>query len=136
MASVLSLHLTPAFLIWNTTVAHRADTARHVRKLAYFVARFGATVASLALAKRPLSIWWAMYQIKALVPYFMPLLFWFADLVPPLSGVQLWKTDPSLTDALEQSLEFLAVVDFMSVMWPSERTSILLDITLGSYILA
>jgi hypothetical protein len=68
MASVLSLNLALTFLIRNGIVAHRADMARHVRKLAYFVARFGATVASLALAKRPLSIWWAMYQIKALVP--------------------------------------------------------------------
>jgi len=132
MASVLSLNLALDFLIWNTTVAHRGDMARHLRKLSYFVARFGATVASLALAKRPLSIWWAMYQIKALVPCFMPLLLWFADLVPPLSGVQLWKIDPSLTDALEQSLEFLAVADFMSAMWPSERMSIPLIITLVS----
>jgi hypothetical protein len=37
----------------------------YIRKLAYAVARFGAKIASLALAKRPLSIWWAMYQIKA-----------------------------------------------------------------------
>lgn len=37
-------------------------------------------------------------------------------------GIEIWKNDNSLTAALEQSLEFLVAVDFMSVliMWPSE----------------
>lgn len=49
----------------HSIVTHRANISSHVRKIVYFLTRFGATVAALALAQRPLSIWWAMYQIKA-----------------------------------------------------------------------
>jgi hypothetical protein len=50
-------------------VEHRDCLATHVRKLVYLVDRFGATATSLALAKRPLSSWWAIYQIQAYVKY-------------------------------------------------------------------
>ncbi|KAG8811271.1 hypothetical protein FRC18_003586 [Serendipita sp. 400] len=79
---------------------HRAGLVEHIRKLAHFVTRFGATAASLALAKRPLSVWWVCAQIKA--------------------GTVAWKADPTITRALLQSLDFLAMGDFLTAMWPSD----------------
>ncbi|CAG8648846.1 3166_t:CDS:2 [Acaulospora colombiana] len=80
-------------LHFDRDMAHREELATHVRKTLFFVTRFGAPAASLAFAKRPLSVW----------------------------GIMVWKSDPSMTVALEQSLEFLAMVDFMTEMWQSER---------------
>ncbi|PVF96723.1 hypothetical protein CPB86DRAFT_786652 [Serendipita vermifera] len=81
-------------------LAHRQGLVTHVRNALSFVTKFGAPFASLIFAKRPLTIWYAMYQMKA--------------------GTMVWKADPSMASALEQSLEFLALVDSMTVLWQSE----------------
>ncbi|CCA70549.1 hypothetical protein PIIN_04486 [Serendipita indica DSM 11827] len=79
---------------------HRAGLAAHARKVVYFVSRFGASRAAIALAKRPLSVWWVCSQIKA--------------------GTAVWKADNTFTQALEQSLDFLAIGDFLTCMWQSK----------------
>jgi hypothetical protein len=35
--------------------------------MVYFVNRFGGSAAALAMAKRPLSMWWALYQLRTYV---------------------------------------------------------------------
>lgn len=80
-------------------LAHRTRIIRHVRMMGYFVAKFGAAVAALTVSKRPLSVWWAMYQIR--------------------SGILLWRANRNLNIALEQSVDLLGIADFMTAMWPS-----------------
>ncbi|KAG8778991.1 hypothetical protein FRC16_003546 [Serendipita sp. 398] len=101
------------------TVDHRAGLVEHIRKLAHFVTRFGATAASLALAKRPLSVWWVCAQIKAWVEFF-PQFGGFSELITVDRGTVAWKADPTITRALLQSLDFLAMGDFLTAMWPSD----------------
>jgi hypothetical protein len=48
-------------------VQHRREIVKHVRKTVQFVAKFGTRVATVALAKRPLAIWWSMCQIRGCV---------------------------------------------------------------------
>lgn len=48
-------------------VRHRSEVVQHVRKTVQFVARFGTRVATVAMAKRPLGIWWSMFQIRGCV---------------------------------------------------------------------
>jgi len=48
-------------------VQHRREIVKHVRKTVQFVAKFGTRVATVALAKRPLGIWWSMFQIRGCV---------------------------------------------------------------------
>ena len=59
---------------------HRAGLAAHVRKVVYFISRFGASRAAIALAKRPFSVWWVCAQIKA--------------------GIAVWKADNTFTQAV------------------------------------
>jgi len=77
---------------------YRNEVVQHVRKTVQFVARFGTRVATVALAKRPLGIWWSMFQIRG--------------------GLEVWRADRTLKRALEQSLDYLALTDFFSTMWP------------------
>ena len=49
------------------SVQHRREIVKHVRKTVQFIARFGTRVATVALAKRPLGIWWSMFQIRGCV---------------------------------------------------------------------
>jgi NADH:ubiquinone oxidoreductase subunit B-like Fe-S oxidoreductase len=48
-------------------VKHRSEIVQHVRKTALFISRFGTRVATVALAKRPLGIWWSMFQVRGCV---------------------------------------------------------------------
>jgi hypothetical protein len=98
-------------------VEHRDILTTHVRKLVYLVNRFGANATSLALAKRPLSSWWAIYQIRAYVKYQEFLMHNLTRAV--IRGTLVYKSDPTMHLALKQSLDFLAVVDFLTAMWPS-----------------
>ncbi|KIM31558.1 hypothetical protein M408DRAFT_21577 [Serendipita vermifera MAFF 305830] len=74
---------------------HRAWISRRVAKMSQFLARYGIVIASRAIAKRPLSAWTSIHQIKM--------------------GIDVWKSNRSLTAALEQSITFLPAADFMSV---------------------
>lgn len=81
-------------------LAHRAGVAHYVRLVRSIIVDSGVNVSSVAISTRPLSIWWAMHQIK--------------------SGISLWRSYPHQTLALEQSLDFLPTVDFLSAVWPSD----------------
>ena len=59
-----------AYIIYDLClelVRHRNEIVQHVRKTVQFIARFGTRVATVAMAKRPLCIWWSMFQIRGSV---------------------------------------------------------------------
>ena len=88
---------------------------KHVRKTVQFVARFGTRVATVALAKRPLGIWWSMAQIRGCVAVSI---VWSPRGSLHYSGLDVWRANRTLKQALEQSLDYLALTDFLSTMWP------------------
>lgn len=85
--------------ISNECLAHRSRMVLCVRIVGLVDSVSG--VGARAVSMQALSTWWPMHQIK--------------------SGIRLWRSNPAMTLALEQSLDLLPASDFITRMWPSNE---------------
>ena len=96
------------------SVTHQATVAKRVMLGLHTVTMQKTNL----LARRPFFVFWFMAQIARFVGSHCSLVI--SSYYPKFRCLQLWTLDKTLTIAVQLSKEFLAPIDYLTSLWPSE----------------